>query len=138
MGKYHSNGSSMTWAAGGAAAVVAYVQSLDGPGPESQFYDATALDSDNLIEDGELSQQTAPGEFSATVFFDPGNTVHAAIQAKVVEDDRGYETVVITAPDGSSTITCVGATKSWKPKAGAKDPYMADWSFKNRVLPVYA
>ena len=138
--KYQSSGTVVKWAVGaGALAVVGSVQSVEGPAPETQYFDGSALDSGGTVEDGELTQTTTPGEASLSLFYDPLDAVHSLIPAQVVDvTDREYESIQITGPDGTSTISQSGSTKSFKPKASAKEAYMADWSWKGRALPVYA
>ena len=63
MAKMTSKGTRLQKSIASTFTTIAYVRSTNGPGPETQFFDGTDLNSEHL-EDGEPTGQSAPGEVS--------------------------------------------------------------------------
>ncbi|HCS53287.1 phage tail tube protein [Rubinisphaera sp.] len=112
---------------------VAYVESIDGPDTEGQFWDATDLDSDD-IEDGEPTGQCAPGSVSGEAFYDPNDATHQAIIARKLAGTKSNWK--IKYPDDSE-IAFEGTPRKFTPKAAKGDGLKASFEIKLSSVPVY-
>lgn len=115
---------------------VASIINLNGPNPQTQFYDGTDLDSDHL-EDGEPTGQSAPGSVSGECFFRPSEVEHQAIWDQIDDPEtHGKADWSIVYPDGS-TYTFTGTAESWNTKAAVGDGIKCDFAIKLSSFPVF-
>lgn len=115
---------------------VAGVRSIDGPGPEAQYFDGTDLGSGVSMEDGELTGHSSPGEISGELFYDPLDPVHVLFDDDLADPDYWDGQILLPVTD-TPAITFTGSTKSFKPKFAVNDGIMADFSIKLRELAVF-
>ncbi len=108
---------------------IAYVRSISGPNPETQFYDGTDLESDHL-EDGEPTGQSAPGMVSGETFYDPQDPTHKSVLGEITSPrTNGKQPYKVVYPDASEvpfTATC----RTWNPKASVGEALLADFELK--------
>lgn len=129
MEKMASTGTTLSVAIATVMTKIGGVRSITGPNPETQFYDATDLESDH-IEDGEPTGQSAPGAVSGECFYDPSNATQKAVIAQITAPDtNGKADWEIEYPDDSVT-EFEGTTRTWNPKASVGDGLLADFEVK--------
>lgn len=120
-----------------AGQTVAYIRNMTGPNAQTQFYDATDLESDHM-EDGEPTGQSSPGNVSGEAFFDPRNTQHQGIWDQIDDPEtHGKAAWEIEYPDGS-TYAFNGTAETWNVKASVGDGLLADFSIKLSSFPIFS
>ncbi len=116
--KRAAKGTVLKMSISGVYTTVAQVKKVDYPDDETEFYDATTLDSTDK-EDGETTGFSVPGSVSCDLFYDPVDVVHQAIIISRV--NRWKENWNITNPNiGTGTahvVTFSGRIKKFKPTA---------------------
>lgn len=136
MTKYSSKGTQLKVAVATVLTAVGGVKSINGPNPETQFFDATDLDSDHLA-DGEPTGQSAPGSVSGELFYDPDDPVVQSLIAQITAPGtNGKVDWSIAWPDASAT-TGKGTCKSFNPKASVGEGLLADFEIKNSTMPTF-
>lgn len=134
--KYSSKGTELQREIASVMTPVASCLSLKGPGAEVQFWDGTALDSDD-IEDGELADMVAPGEMSGQIFYDPADAVHSLFGDDLAARGQYINWQLVCPDTGASVITFNGSTKTFETSAAVKDGFKGDFAIKLRTPPVY-
>ena len=133
MAKYSTKGTVLQRDIATVYTAFAQIISLNWPSSEVGYYDGTALDSGVDEEDGELTGHTKPGEIDGECFCDPADSVQALMFADLRAP--AYWDGKLIAPDsGTSEFTFNGSTKTFRPKAGLRDGFKADFSIKLRSL----
>lgn len=135
--KYTAQGTTWEVEIASVWTAIGCMRSVDFPVGEVQFWDGTCLDSGVGIEDGELANQTTPGEAGGEIFYDPADPVHSLLAADP-ESGGVHRQHRITMPDtGSSVCTFEGAVKSFAPKSQTKEGFLATLSVKLRSPAAY-
>ena len=136
MAKMTSKGTRLQKSIASTFTTIAYVRSTNGPGPETQFFDGTDLNSEHL-EDGEPTGQSAPGEVSGELFYDPAN---AQVQSMLDEIDdpatNGKSSWKIIWPNDDETAF-TGTVRTVNPKASVGEALLADFTIKLSAMATF-
>lgn len=136
MGKMASTGTKLQKSIASVYTTIAYVRSITGPNPETQFFDGTDLESEH-IEDGEVTGQSAPGSISGECFYDPQSAMQKSVIAEITNPRvNGKQPYKIVYPDTSETTT-VATCRTWNTKASVGEGLLADFELKNAVMPTF-
>lgn len=108
---------------------IAYLRSVNGPDPETQFMDVTDLTSTHL-EDGEPTGQSAPGSVTAEGLYDPDNATQQSVISEITDPGtNGKASYKVVYPDSSET-TFTGTCRKFSAKASVGDALLADYEWK--------
>ncbi len=125
--KYTSKGAVFFTSISNVATAVGAVDSIDGPDPEVEDMEITALDSAAGKEHG-VTGYVEPGTVSGSLFFDPANATHKAMTALIAAPvlATGFK---ITWSDVAVTAwTFSGIMKKFKPSAKVGEFLKADFT----------
>ena len=107
---------------------IARIMNIDDSGGETQYYESTALDSEN-VEDGEPTGMATPGEWSGELWYDPANAGHMAlIAAKATKAKCNFKQVYANA--GLDEKLCEATVKTFSTKAALGDGLRASFALK--------
>jgi hypothetical protein len=134
MAKLTSKGTQFQITIASVLTTVAHMISIDGPDPEVQFMDLTALDSGVALEDGEVTGHTAPGSLTGEGFYDPANATHKALLAYY----GAPASVACKSIYPDTAATTFNATlRKFVPKAAVGEGLKFSLEMKLKGLPTY-
>lgn len=130
--KYTSKGGSFLLSISSVYTAIGAIDSIDGPDPEVETGDVTALDSGTGREK-QPTMYTDAGQTNFSLFFDPANTVHKALTAFL--SAPAIAAWKLTYPDVAPTSwTWSGILKKFKPSLKVGEFLKADVSIENTGL----
>lgn len=136
MTKIKSKGTALHQQIGGTFVALAQVISLDGPGMESETYEADTLDNANAGIPYEPTGRTEPGSLSGELFFDPTLQSHENFLWYLTNpEDESWK--IIFADSGTTEWPFTGAGISFSPAVALNDGVKASFSIKLDGLPTF-
>lgn len=114
---------------------VSHVGVINGPDAEVQVFDATTLDSDVSMDDGEPTGHTAPGSVSGDGFYDPALAIHEALTDLLAAPAKVDWKIVYPSTLGEIAFT--GVLINMTPNANTNEGIKFDYNVKLSSLATY-
>ncbi|TXI04213.1 MAG: hypothetical protein E6Q76_12795 [Rhizobium sp.] len=134
--RYSSKGLQLQVSIASVFATVAAVKKLDLPDDETQFFDGTGFDDED-IQDGEPTGYGVPGTCSADLFLDPLDTNHKYLFAsRAGKRKEAWQIVNPAIANWSCTFN--GAIKKLKPTGSVGGALECSCEIKLSSIAVYA
>ena len=136
MAKVKSKGTALQQQVSGAYAAIAQIISLDGPGCESETFEADTLDNTDAGIPHKPTGRAEGGSLSGELFFDPVLQGHENFLALLTyPESENYK--LIYADTATTEWPFAGAGVSFSPAVALNDGLKASFSIKLDGLPTF-